>query len=393
MSVVKAFQYFTVAGFLNAAVISVLLLMNRKNHLAKMFLVALVLTVTFQAILNAFDNREFFLAFPHLSRVSWLTPSLFGPLVYLFTAKLCMERPKLSRADLLHFIPFLLYLCILAPWFLLPADEKIRVLSDFETARKDDFGVLNQFSIFLILGYLIMTLRYLRKFRKEIENTFSDVSRKRLEWMSWFTYLVLLLLVLSAAAFYGHKWKVPVLDLFYHYTYFLIVLLVYWITYKALLQPVIFDEIRVRHSGPSGGFPPIPAADDADPGSSEKYLRSGLDPETAENMFALVSRYMEHHKPFLNPEINIFQLSEKLDVKKHHLSQVINEKAGVNFFDYINRFRVEEVKNRLADAGMRKMTLLGIAFDSGFNSKATFNTAFKKVTGMTPSEYLKHQDK
>ncbi len=108
-----------------------LLLLNKKNHLAKLYMIGLVLIVTFQAILNAFDNRDFFLEWPHLSRISWLIPSLFGPLIYLFTTKLCTEKPAFRAKDLLHFIPFAFYLALLLPWYLKPAPEKIAYLDRF----------------------------------------------------------------------------------------------------------------------------------------------------------------------------------------------------------------------------------------------------------------------
>ncbi len=98
---------------------------------------------------------------------------------------------------------------------------------------------------------------------------------------------------------------------------------------------------------------------------------------------------MKTKKPYLNPELNIFQLSDILNVKKHHLSQVINEKSGMNFFDFVNTFRVEEIKRNLADPSLKNLTLLGIGLESGFNSKATFNSAFKKFTGLTPSDFQK----
>jgi AraC-like DNA-binding protein len=371
----NAFRYFAVAGFINALVLSILLLTNRRNHLAKLYMIALVLTTTFQTILNAFDAREFFLLNPHLSKISWLIPSLFGPLVYLFTKKLCSDPPVFKKSDLIHALPFVAYLILLLPWFLKSAVEKRSYLDNFEKASIDDFGFLNQFSILLILGYLLMTLRFLRGFRKNIEETFSELSQKRIEWMSLFAYGVLIVLFISALGFYGSKWNIPGIDAIYHYNYIPIVLLVYWIAYKALLQPVIF-EIPLK-------------VDNQQESISEKYVRSGMNDEKAELLYHQLVGYMKNHKPYLDPELNIYQLAQLLGMKKHHLSQVINDKAGMNFFDFINSFRVEETKKNLSEKNGRNLTLLAIALDSGFNSKATFNTAFKKFTGLTPSDFEK----
>lgn len=374
MTYLKAFQYFAVAGFINALVISILLLLNKKNHLAKLLMVGIVLLNTFQALLNAFDTREFFQMVPHLSKVSWLTPSLFGPLVYLFTIKLCSYRPAFHKRDLLHFIPFAVYLVVLLPWYMTSAEEKRAYLSDFELARLDDFGIINQISLLIILVYLLATLRFLRVFRKKIKETFSEISQKRLEWMNIFSVAVLGVLIISALGFYGHKWQIPLLDAIYHYNYVLVVLLVYWIAYKALLQPVIFD------------IPPDESSLKPET-DSRKYARSGLDEAQAAVMYNQILVHMKKEKPYRNPEINIYQLADALGMKKHHLSRIINEKAGMNFFDFINTFRVEEIKHNLSDPSLDHLTLLGIALESGFNSKATFNAAFKKFTGLTPSDF------
>ena len=393
MDLLKAFQYFAVAGFINAIVLSLILLLNKNNHLAKLFMIGLVLLNTFQALLNAFDTREFFLAYPHLSKVSWLIPTLFGPLVYLFTVKLCSYRPAFYRKDLLHFVPFVLYLIILLPWYLSSAEEKRSYLDNFELASVADFGMLNQLSILLILIYLLATLRFLRQFRSRIEETFSEISHKRVEWMSNFAFAVLAILFISTLGFYGHKWDIPLLDAIYHYNYFLVVLLVYWIAYKALLQPVIFDISLPPEDVLSTKADPVnsPVGPDRIPGQEvRKYIRSGLDENQSELLYRKLVDYIKKNKPYLNPEINIFQLAGQVGMKKHHLSQVINEQAGMNFFDFINTFRVEETKRNFSNPRFNHLTLLGIALESGFNSKATFNSAFKKFTGLTPSEFQKN---
>ena len=102
--------------------------------------------------------------------------------------------------------------------------------------------------------------------------------------------------------------------------------------------------------------------------------------------------YMRDQKPYLNPELTIVDLSVQLQVSKHHLTQVINNKVGKNFFNFINDYRIEAVKQKLKDPNMKHLTLLAIALDSGFNSKSSFNSLFKQYTGMTPTEWRKSQE-
>ena len=96
---------------------------------------------------------------------------------------------------------------------------------------------------------------------------------------------------------------------------------------------------------------------------------------------------METDKPFLNRDLSIHDLSIITGIPRHHITQVLNEVHGKNFFTFINEYRVEEVIARFNDPANNNFTILAIAFDSGFNSKATFNSIFKLQTGMTPSEY------
>ena len=96
---------------------------------------------------------------------------------------------------------------------------------------------------------------------------------------------------------------------------------------------------------------------------------------------------MDKEKPYLNSTITLNDLSEKLAVSSHNLSEVINTRLQQSFFDFINTYRVEEVKKALTDPAKSHYTLLSIALDCGFNSKTSFNTVFKKHTRLTPSQY------
>jgi len=100
---------------------------------------------------------------------------------------------------------------------------------------------------------------------------------------------------------------------------------------------------------------------------------------------------MLEEKPYLNPSLTINELGRKISVSPRALSQIINESLGVNFFDFVNSYRVEEAKQFLTDHSNQNRNILDILLDVGFNSKSVFNRVFKKYTGMTPSEFKKSQ--
>jgi len=120
----------------------------------------------------------------------------------------------------------------------------------------------------------------------------------------------------------------------------------------------------------------------------KKYQRSGLKKEDVANYVNKIGKYMIIEKPYLNRELTIFDLSDQLKIPRHILSEVINEHMGKNFYHLVNEYRVNEVKERMKSDEYKQLTILAIAFDSGFNSKSSFNTIFKEQTDQTPSEYL-----
>jgi AraC-like DNA-binding protein len=119
----------------------------------------------------------------------------------------------------------------------------------------------------------------------------------------------------------------------------------------------------------------------------KKYQKSGMDTDELERNFARLGRLMADEKPYRDSELTLLSLATKLSLSPHHLSQLLNERVGKNFYDYINEYRVDEVKRELVNPQKSNFTILAIALECGFNSKSTFNTCFKKNTGLTPSQY------
>ena len=100
---------------------------------------------------------------------------------------------------------------------------------------------------------------------------------------------------------------------------------------------------------------------------------------------------MDTEKPYLRPDLSLADLASTLDVSKSELTYLLNNYIGVNFFSYVNQYRLKSVLQKLEDSKFNHLTILSIAFDCGFNSKSTFNSLFKQHTGVTPSEYRQNQ--
>ncbi|MFN8211699.1 MAG: AraC family transcriptional regulator [Bacteroidales bacterium] len=148
------------------------------------------------------------------------------------------------------------------------------------------------------------------------------------------------------------------------------------IGYFGLKQKVIFSNDVIEESRVSSK-------------PMTKYAGSRLTESEAKQYAEKLSKYMKSSKPYLNPELTLSQLAGELGISSHFLSQVINEKLELNFFDFINGYRVEEFKERTSNPNYSNFSLLGIALECGFNSKSAFNRIFKQKTGLTPSQFKK----
>jgi len=125
--------------------------------------------------------------------------------------------------------------------------------------------------------------------------------------------------------------------------------------------------------------------------STPDYTHAGLNfnaDQTEQYSTDLIS-HMKTEKPYLNPKLTIQELADQVNIPAHHISKLINDHFGQNFVEFVNRYRVEEGKSRLNNDKYSHFSLLGIAYESGFNSKSAFNRVFKNVTGTTPSQYKK----
>jgi AraC-like DNA-binding protein len=121
----------------------------------------------------------------------------------------------------------------------------------------------------------------------------------------------------------------------------------------------------------------------------EKYEKTRLKEDEIPGLKKKLLDYLEESKPFLNKNLTIGELADSIEVQAYQLSQLINDQLDKSFFEFINSYRVKEVKLRFFEPQYRNLTLLGIAMECGFNSKASFNRIFKQLTNQTPTEYIK----
>jgi AraC-like DNA-binding protein len=154
--------------------------------------------------------------------------------------------------------------------------------------------------------------------------------------------------------------------------YIILVILIFYIGYFGIKQENIFINSPIVENGKKT--------------TEEKYKKSGVKASKASELYENLLQYMQKEKPYLHPKLSLSELAQELELSTNQLSQIINQQAGVNFYDFVNKYRVEEFL-RQADKN-RHFSLLALAHDAGFNSKSSFNYIFKKQKGLSPSQYL-----
>jgi len=238
------------------------------------------------------------------------------------------------------------------------AIEKVKKGKDISTILISVFGLAYE------LAYLAAVKIRIRAYRRKIKDQFSNIDKINLNWLNFFVNIFILSFLASTVANavrhsqFEHLGEgaiiVGLIGLF---------LFISSVLLKGLHQNEIFL------------------------GSHPKLSNDSTKLEGKEALLQKLKQHLETSKPYLNPEVTLNELAQQLNVPPRQLSTLINQELGQTFFDMINRYRIEEAKRRIRESEDKKLTILEVMYQVGFNSKSSFNTAFKKYTAVTPSDY------
>lgn len=291
---------------------------------------------------------------------------IFAPILLYFSI-LFYSKPylRLKTFHLIHLIIPMLYLALQIGWG--------------SALGHSAFPSMAILILMLSTALLYSSLSYLqiRQHKKQLLQFASNTHRVSLKWLEYIT----IQLLLNTAIAVGYNLMVDtqrsgiIINA-------LNLISAGFITYQALRQKEIYPVTNAQQKE-LDFLEEVPASLD--------LKRKILNNEELEIAKSKLTKLMEQEKSYLDSEINLVRLAEIQNTTVHQLSYTLNTGFGMNFFQYINQYRIERAKELLS-TGSASLTILAVAFDSGFNSKTTFNTTFKKITGETPSEFRrKHQ--
>lgn len=325
-----------------------------------LFLAALIVVFSLSNLqyclmdIGLFGHKLFF------SRIFVPWQLLMSPLLFYYVLKSLQPKKPLTAGNKLLLLPFAIATLLMTVLkFTLPATD----------ANVDNFfdpieGVIE----FCAIGLFQSVLAYLWIMASKMQWRQENSQTDRKQSLKWHKNVVAAFFVISilwlcvALLSYGYDFQN-----LYYLMWLIVSVMIYWLGYAGIYRHGIRQErIRLRHS----------------------VLRDSPDSTKSKNSHvAALEKMLVAEKRFLDPTLTLDEVAGELNLSKSHLSRIINSELGKGFPDYLNGLRVEEAKSYLTHPEFENYTLVAIGLEAGFNSKTTFNTAFKKLTSLTPSEF------
>jgi len=309
---------------------------------------------------------------PHVFHVFGIAYWVDSVFLLLFVRALISKRFVFRKRDAWLFLPVFLYLIYESEqWFFLSYDEKMAVLLGYDLSAEPVYKyAINLFRELFRTACLVLALYEIRRYHRRLKHEYADIARLDLTWL---TVLLLgfifvraesVVVTLAYTAMYklGIEVDFESLGLFNN-----------WMTMVLLSVLALFTVWRASS---------LLGVDLSQTGDTSE-VGEGIPTEEIRR----IESYMVAERPHLNHYLNLENLAGQLDLSPRQLSQIINRHYEKNFFEFVNAYRVEECKTLLSSIELKHLTMLDVMDRAGFNSKATFNTFFKKSVGKTPSQF------
>jgi AraC-like DNA-binding protein len=352
---------------------------NPKKHPSSYFMAVFLLAygIDFAAFFSAYyiypvaPNTGLF-----LSTTLYLAPPSF----FFYIKSSLYSDFRLKRKDIYNLLPFVLINLLFFPFYYLPNINGELAPSNAELIFVNYIIPVNyvllhvQGIIYLIASYIV-----LKRYKKLFLENFSNVENNKYRYL---LQLILILAITDSASIIKNYVMFNVGGPLYEYALIFVnlfaLIMVCWLVYKALKSPELFTGI---HSD-------LQSVDDILKDNKKIWIRgkeSGYD-GSDENIWKIKS-HMEESSAYLDASLSLETLASQMNISSKELSILINHKMGLHFFDFVNEYRINHAKDILSDKDQKDLTVLEILYEVGFNSKSSFNTEFKKRTGLTPTDY------
>ncbi|TCI85835.1 helix-turn-helix domain-containing protein [Tenacibaculum sp. M341] len=299
---------------------------------------------------------------------------LLTPVFYLYVCSVCYSNFKLEKKHLWHLLPFIIGNLVMMPRFYFGNDQVLEEVSK-DTIHTWEVIFMHISMHLQSMYYYIMCLVVLKKAKNIF---FENHSNNAIQTYKWLYQIVIFWIVIFSLAILKNTFKYLDLgsDAFLNSKVILIfsvLLVTCWYVLKALNNPELFKGV------------------DSQTKLTKDLIEEVKNKSDNEEIIGSLKLFMDEEKPYLNPSLSIRNLAQQMKIPVRELSIAINHDLNQHFFDFVNGYRIEKAKKILSDPSKSKVTVLEILYEVGFNSKSSFNTAFKKYTSLTPTQFRKRE--
>jgi AraC-like DNA-binding protein len=381
-------------GAIQGYILSTLLFFSKKNNRLSNRLLATLILLMSLACTNLYMTEAWYTKYEIVRIIEQVFPFVMamplGPLIYFYVQSLLKPGFRLSRRQKWHFSTVIIDLVsTMVVWVFLAGlltgllqREDDRGWGNFVDSYNTYSDIPRWLSLTL---YILLTKRFLSNYAAESNGLASHTyMHTRLRWIHQFLNAFLIfqgIWLIFLVPYIIPATRGPLLDnMSYYPIYIPLAVLIYWLGFKGYLQTQIPES---EPAGKEAEFQPGP----------QKVPVSALSfsSEEAANCITILKKVMEKDKLYLEPALNLSAVSAHTHIPQKNISFILNNHLNKSFNEFINEYRIEEVKKRLLEKGNEHLTIAGLALECGFNSQATFQRAFKSVTGVSPKEYLSLQ--
>jgi AraC-like DNA-binding protein len=309
---------------------------------------------------------------PYVDMLRRSSAYLQMPLVYFYIKRVCFKNVDIEFAIFKHILLFIAYwLALLSQFVWLSKAQQVQFLQNTHEPLFVVFSAMGELQYFF---YIYLMFRALSTYKQNYQASFSSYETTAYKWLFQLTCISLcahlIALFKDVAVYFAPSHYV----LTAHFIVSLTVLsVICWLVLKALYHPSITRGVSTEATLSEKKKPKTTST-------------QSLNQETQKKIDVL-EHYMQTNEPYLDPDLSIETLANSINENAKELSGLINQHIGKNFFSYVNAYRIEKAKLLLSEPTQKKRSVLVVLYEVGFNSKSSFNTAFKKHTGQTPSSY------
>ncbi len=371
-------DFILVVGFTISIVIMILTLKSNQKKLTKKILSAIHLIALLYII-------NFYFQLHNLEILSFLT-YLFtgglllclGPLLLFYTKSICTTKKRIEKNEFVHFIPHIVY------WSIITIPLLINAFSENDIFKHlvflENYDIPYWFETLMSIGYIIFSIKLFSRYKSILKSNFSSLDLNNLKWSQFFLAGLLIVMLVDVSGsiiqlFVEIKWDTGFVTIISY-----IIILTYLGYYGINNSNVLIPETLLNTTIPTNSI----VKKEVSPESQKSHIQH------KENYFILeqkLNHILKTKKPYLNENLSLNSLANLVGTSDKKLSILLNQHLETTFYDLINKKRVDAVKEKIKYGECEKLTILGIANESGFKSKSSFNRIFKKETGQSPTEY------